>query len=350
MDKTGMTYAEYCDILENEMKVLSEKKQTLDSKNEVFSRCCNLKNDVVYLGFEKMKMLLNDENGKNKFKEALKCIFGHDFFEDMTKEQKEEYNKKGFFTKYNLDEILGMIYGSNYGHEFKRPSSWDEMILFLNNVFEVFNNNLINSALKEPYHRILFSFNRLIEASYANSIAEMREINFILNMYNEFLSAFDKKRMVNIDEKTYPLIKNALNKDSRKFITLENDEEKKIGFGDAFIMFCELYNSEFKKAQENVLKNKEQLKVQEQIDKYYKRIKNILFDKLENKNFPKYTNENYVQIIKGVIDNFEKDLNSDERWLPYYTVSLMHYASYFKTKYYDEEKVFGKKEDLKASK
>lgn len=350
MDKTGMTYAEYCDILKNEIQALGIKKQTLNSKNEIFSKCCDLKKDVVYLGFEKMNKLLNNEHGKNTFKDVLKCIFGHAFFDDMTKEQKEEYNKKGFFTKYNLDEIFSMVYGIHYGYEFKRPTSWDDMILFLNNVFEVFNNNLINSAQKEPYHRILFAFNRMIEASYANSVAESREINFILNMYNEFLSAFDEKRKVNIDEKTYPLIKNALNKDSRKFITLEDDTEKKIGFGDAFIMFCELYNSEFKKAQENALKNKEQLKVQTQIDKYYKRIKSIPFERLENKNFPKYTNDNYVQVIKGVIDNFEKDLNTDENWLPYYTVTMAHYASYFKTKYYDEEKVFGKREDKMVSK
>lgn len=350
MDKTGMTYAEYYDILKNEIKDLIVKKQMLNSKNEIFSKCCDLKNDVVYLGFEKMKKLLNDEQEKNKFKDVLKCIFGPDFFEDMTKKQKEECNKKGLFTKYNLDEILGMIYGTGYGYEFKRPNSWDDMILFLNNTFEVFNNNLLNNSSKEPYHRILFAFNQMVEVSYANSVVEFREVNFILNIYNEFLSAFDKKRKVNVDEKVYPLIKNALNKDSRKFIALENDREKKIGFGDAFIMFCELYNSEFEKAQENALKNKEQLKVQAQVDKYYKRIRNILFDKLENKNFPKYTNENYVQIIKGVINNFEKDLNIDEKWLPYYTASLMHYASYFKTKYYDEEKVFGKKEESKGSK
>ncbi len=347
MDKTGMTYAQYCDILENEVNKLEQKKQDMNSKNKVFSKCCKIKNERVFLGFQKMEELLKNENEKDTLIEILKYIFGPAFFEDMTKEQKELYEKNGFFTKYNLDIIFGPIYGNHYGHEFKKPTSWDEMFILLNNVFDVLDNNLINNSVKEPYQRLIFSFNTLIENYYANNISKTNEIEFTLNIYKEFLKAFKEKRMINIDEKIYPLIKNTLNKDNRKFIVLEDEEEKKAGFGDVFIMFCESYNNEYKKALESFFENKKQLKINSQIDKYYNRIKNIPFDKLENKNFPKYTNENFVQIIKGVIDCFNEDLSSSDEMLKYYTVSLMHYASYFKTKYYDSKNVYGKKSKSK---
>ncbi len=339
MDKNGMTYAEYYEIVKIELKKLDLIRKDLNQKNTVFSKCCEVKNDIVTLGFARMQEILNDVRGKENFKKVLECVFGSDFFDDLTKEKQEEYKKKDVFTKYDLDEddFLGKIYGKRYNLEFKKPTSWDDMILFLNNIFKVINNNYISDISKDMYHRILFVFNRLVESTYANNLAESREANFISNTYNEFLSAFEKNKAVNIDEKTYPLIKRILNKDSRKAISLEDSKEKEMGFGDTFIMFCELYNNELEKVQKTILENKAQSKIETQINKYHKRIKNMPFDKLENKNFPKYNNENYVQIIKGIIGRFLKDLNEDEKWLPYYTASQMHYASYFKTKYYDED-------------
>lgn len=339
MDKNGMTYAEYYEIIKIELKKLNLIGQDLNQKNMFFSKCCTVKNDIVTLGFPKIQEILNDVRGKENLKKVLECVFGSDFFDDLTKEKQEESKKKNIFTKYDLDEddFLGKVYGNRYNLEFKRPTSWDDMIIFLSNVFEVINNNFISDASKVTYRRVAFVFNRLIESTYANNLAESRETNFVSNNYNEFLSAIDEKRMVNIDEKTYPLIKNILNKDSRKFELLEDPKDKKIGFGDAFVMFCELYNNELEKVQKTISDNKTQSKIETKVNKYYKRIKNMSFNKLENKNFPKYNNENYVQIIKGIIDRFLKDLNEDEKWLPYYTVAQMHYASYFKTKYYDED-------------
>lgn len=350
MEKIGMTYGEYCEILKNEIKRLNLKIKDLNSKNNTFSKCCKLEKDVVTLGFERMQELLNSKTGKEKFIGMLKYFFGYDFFEDMTEEQRQEYAKKGLFTKDNIDEIFGKVYGTHYEQEFKRPNSWEDMVLFLNRVFKVHNNDSINSNAKEPYDRILFAFNIMLENYYANSIAECRETNFILNIYNEFLNAFNDKRKVKIDSKTYPLITKALNKDERKFITIEDSKEKKIGFGDTFIMFCELYNNELEKVKAAYSESKKEQKIKAQIDKYFKRITSIPFDELENKYFPKYTNENYVEIINGVIEKLKEAVKNDESLIFHNSVTLMHYACYFKTKYYDSEKVFGKKEVSKGVK
>lgn len=343
MYKSGMTYAEYCQIIESEIKSLRIKERRLNEKKQIYAKCCRLNKDVVFLGVEKIRELFKTNEGKKQFEKILKCVFGENFFDDMTLDEKKEYQSKGLFIKDNLDEILGTVYGNKYGYNFERPNSWQDMVLFINNVLNVYNNVLLNDAVKEQFFILLFSLNKVIEKAYAKTIVSAREISFVINMYNEFLSAVNEKRNVKIDDNSCSLIKNILNKDGRSFVLLEEKEEKKIGFGDAFILFCESYNSDIKKAQESTVENKKQLKTKKRIDTYYNNIKNTSFEDLSNKNFPRYYNNDYVQIIKGLIDRFIQDLNEDEKWLPYYTITQMHYASYFKTRYYDEEKVFGKR-------
>ena len=346
MEKNAMTYDEYYELIKKETKKLKVKQDNIKRKNKVFSNCCmisNIKNEeVVFLGIEKLKDMFKTENGKNHLINILKYVLGSSFFEDMNEEQKLEYKKQGLLIKDDLHEVLGEVYGNSYGYSFKTPNSWEDMILFLKGCSDIYYNNLIHFKLKEPFYRILSAFNKLIETTYARSIAEEREVSFIINSFEKFLSAFEKNKKTNIDKSLYDLIRYALNKDERKFIILEDGNERQISFGDTFIMFCELYDKNIEEALNERVKNKEEVKINTQINKYYKRISKIPFNILENKNFPKYTNENYVKIIKGIIDKFSNDLNDDEKWLPYYVAVQMHYASYFKTKYYDEEKVFGK--------
>lgn len=350
MDKNGMTYDEYLGLLKKEVETLKIKQSNLTVKNDTFAKCCTVvkksNKEFVILGVDKMINLLKTNQGRDEFKALLKLIFGEAFFEEMSEEEKADYQKQGLFMKDDLHIVLGKVNGFRSGHLFKNPNSWDEMVAFLNNCVDVCRNQSMNEEQKEDFYKILFSFNKLIETSYTKSIELVRETNFVINIYNEFISAFENKRKVNISKESYGLIGNILNKDNRKFITIEDDSEKEIGFGDAFIMFCELYNNDLEALTNKNKENKERLKIETRAQKYYKRIKSIPFDNLENKYFPKYTNENYVMIIKKVIDMFLNDLNADEKWLPYYTATIMHYASYFKTKYYDEDKF--KEEQVKT--
>ncbi len=349
MDKHAITYDEYLELLKNEVETLKIKRSNLTIKNDTFANCCTIvkKNneEVVIFGIDKMINLFKTNNGKEEFKNLLKYIFGDAFFKEFSKEEKADYKKQGFFTKDDLPEVLGSVYGIRYGYLFKNPNSWDEMVEFLSNCANVCCNTNLNESQKEAFYKILLAFNKLIESSYANSVALKREINFIISIYNEFILGLENKRKIKINMESYDLIRNILNKDDRKFIMID-DDLKEIGFGDAFITFCKLYNNDVESLANKDAENKERLKTKMRAQKYYKRITSIPFDKLENKYFPKYTNKNYVVLIKKVIDMLLNDLKSDEKWLPYYTATIMHYASYFKTKYYDEEKF--EKENVKT--
>ncbi len=350
MDKNGMAYDEYLELLKKEVETLNVKQRNLTVKNDAFAKCCKIINknnkETVILGVDVMVNLLKTSHGKDKFKTLLKFVFGEAFFDELSEKEKSDYQKQGLFMKDDLSVVLGEVYGFKRGYLFKNPNSWDEMITFLNNCVNVCNDWSIKEEEKDDFYKILFSLKKLIETSYDKSMALKKETSFIISVYNEFILAFENKRKVNINKESYDLIRNILNKDNRKFMTIEDGTEKEIGFGDAFVMFSELYNNDLELLINKNKENKESLKIERRAQKYYKRIKSIPFDELENKFFPKYTNENYVMIIKKVIDLFLNDLNADEKWLPYYTAVIMHYASYFKTKYYDEDQF--KKEQAKT--
>lgn len=354
MEKNAMTYDEYYEIIKQENDKLKKEIEIVKLSNNSFKNCCKLNKthngELVYLGFDKIGELLKSKQGRTNLINMLKVVFGEDFFIELTEEEKEKYKKQDIFLKDDLALALSKTNGNKCGYLFTTPNSWEELVSYMEGCLNVCSSGLSNSNTKDLYGKMLSFFNNLIETTYAKNIEKEREMSFVSKLYSEFLNSYEKSKIVNIEKNTYGLIKTILNKDNRKFIIMEAGEEKETGFGDAFIIICELFNNEINKLKAKTELEKEQLKINTQINKYFKRISKIPFDNLENKNFPKYTNEDYVEIINGVIDKFNDILSEDDKWLPYYTISLMHYASYFKTKYYDADKVSKKLNKLEKIK
>ena len=67
-------------------------------------------------------------------------------------------------------------------------------------------------------------------------------------------------------------------------------------------------------------------------------------NKLEKEIFPSYDDVDVVDIYRKLFELFENDLskNSSDDLITKYVLTQMQYAGYFKSTYYDKEKVFGK--------
>lgn len=340
-----MSYGEYNVLLKSEKKKLLNENNELSSQSIALNNVCNVTNskhgELVICNFNEVLNVFGN-NFNNLCTKLLQIVFGSNFFNELSPEEKEDCVKNGYFTKDDLDGFLGKVYGNNYNICFTKPENWSEFKNFVCNCVKVISDENVFSKDKEKYFSILLALKTLFEKKYAFIIQKQRENIFIINMYEKFITAFENGKRVELTNDERDLIKIALNKDSRKFLT---SDDRKIDFGDAFIIFCDLYNEEYN----TIMSDVEIKRIEAKANKYYKRIKSIPFDKLENVNFPKYSNGNYVSIIKKIIEKFEADLTLDDGVLPYYTAAMMHYAMYYKTKYVDDENlsVKGKNKTIK---
>lgn len=329
--KKKMTYEEYVKLIKKEKDKLTQENKELLAQSTALNSVCNVTDakhgELVICNSD---LVINEFNNgtNNECVKLLQIIFGSNFFKELSPKEKKDCVKNGYFTKDDLDDILGNVYGNNYGISFTKPQNWTEFKNFICNCVKVVKDDKIFSKDKEKYFSILFALKSLFESKYAFIIQKQRENSFIINTYKKFITAFESAQKVNLTSDDRDLIKIALNKDPRKFLTSDG---KDVDFGDAFLIFCDLYNSEFDALMEDS-KNK---KIEAKANKYYKRIKNIPFDVLKNVNFPKYSNDDYVLIIKKIIQKFDHDVTIDDGMLPYYTAAVMHYAMYYKIKYKD---------------
>ena len=334
--KRSMTYKEYYNFISNEINTINKSINVRTYENNNFNNFCKLNenNHVlnIMLDLESMYNCLKDSKKKNIIINSLKAVFGTEFFDDFDEEKYKRCKEKGLFCKDDIDKLLKDAYGKFYGYDFSRPNSYDELASFLLKCFEIFNNSLIKNEDKKSYIAIIYGFKALIENKYMDNIAKKREAIYILDKYNEFKNAYNEFRKVNISQKDHEYIKFVLNKDERKFIDARDGIEKPIGLGDVFLIFISDYNMEH----ENFNKSKNDSKINLKVDNYYNKIKKISVSDLENKNLPKYSNKNFIEIMKKLISNFEEDLTKDEAYLPYYTLLMIHQASFYKSKYYKD--------------
>ncbi len=318
-----MTYKDYYKFLKKEKPSLDEKIKQIDSKLSYLLLCCDVVNGVALNNPNKIIALLN-EDSKEKFKNVLKVIFKSDSLKGREKA---------------LDTLLKKAYGNNGGYIFKRPNNLDEFVDFVKNCVMIITINQNNSC-----GDILDVFNTLqilIVRSANALLQEKHNIEIISNGYSKLIKAFDGDKMIEIEESKLDSIKNILNNINSEFATIisENYDSKeqktdKVGLGDTFEFVVKTYNKKYEFRLVN--------KIDEKIKQYYKRIQSIPFEQLKQQNLPKYSNVNFLQIMKELIIRFEPEVKlykqddeeekttlKQQQEIELYTFLQMHYLGYF---------------------
>lgn len=336
------TLGEYYAFLKKEKDYLKEEiNLNIKNLNEILSLC------NVIIGKKGRNSLLVDEikiyktiksdKGMLKFKNILMCIFGKRFFEDLTKKEQIKYKEEGLFTKYQLNDLLGHLYGEEYGYKFNEPKNFDELTLFFANCVNIIFDTSINSNVKVKYVRLINSIKNEIVKAYKSTQDEIKLEKEFIKVYDLYIEAYKKGKPVDLSKKAD--IREILKNDKRYFKITEvynDDGNLKIGdeisFCEAFIMYCKSFNDELY----NMENEKQDNKIGSKVDKIYKKINRIPFEKLENKNLPKYSSKNYNIIMEKLLKKYSEDIQNNPSLLDYYTVLLMYHASSFNKKYIDD--------------
>lgn len=330
---------EYYNLLKNDLPELIEKSKKDNNKLKILGSYCSSKvekNGIrVYTNFQKVNDSLQKPLNIKSFVKVLEILFGIKFFDEIDEETLAKLKENNMFTKDNLDDLLCKVYGNKYGFNFSRPSNYYEFSEFISNCYKVYNDPNIDRKSKENYLNIVCAINRQIERRFNNIIQTNNQENFVIDMYTRFIKAYEKGNPVVINDEEKKKTLEILNKIESIFFVQEENEDKTIGTGEAFLLVVEAYNEELELLYKKEKEDKENHKANKKVDKYYKKITKTPIDKLEVKNFPKYSNENYLQIIDTLI----KKLENDKLW-DYVTLCYLNYMDYFKSSYYkDNEKL-----------
>lgn len=325
MKQNVMSIKDYYDLIEKEAKVLKIKIGLIEKDIKALQQISDIKKgkfgDLAQTSLVKL-----EEISKSNIKliNLLKALFGEKFFDQISEEELKKAKEKGLFTPESLDDFIGRGYGNNYGFEFKRPTSWQEFAEFIRNCLTIFKDLSIRQDSKENYYVILFTIKGLTEQALAKNITDYRELQFVYKTYDNFINAYKKEKKLEISDSEASLIKTALNKKNRKFIKFDNDKEEVIDEGEAYLIFAEDYNAAI-----------DEIETKKRANKYFKKLKKIKFEKLENKNLPEYTDPEFKPIINDLMDMFSKEEDCEK----ILAVLSAHYIGYYKTLRYTDENI-----------
>ena len=326
---------EYYEFLKKEVNKKQSVLSELEKDIKVLMVCSEIKkgtnNDLVVCNITSIGNLLESKKTPEEFIKILKVLFGDMFFEA---EKHEEV----------IDSLFGKIYGFKHGYLFNMPKTWMDFYVQIRNCCEIFKKTDIKTNEKEPYYLIMYSIKSLIEKTLAEKIEEKRELGFILRMYNNFMAAYDKTKKIAIDEKEVEIIRQTLNKDSRKFIALENNEEKNIGFGDGFLKFVSCYNDaldEIKTIKQASKKDKKpqqekqnNISLKNKVKKYYTYLSKISIKNINDEKLPSYSDPDFQSIMNELLQL----LKDNEKYVSINAILSAYYIAYFKSE--DYKKVY----------
>ena len=293
-EKRIISNEEYYNLLKNQLPELMDESKKDNNNLKILGSYCKSKIDKngvkVYADFQRVSDSLEKSKNIKSFAKALEILFGTKFFDELDEVILTKLKENNMFTKDNLDDLLGKVYGNKDGFTFERPSNYLEFAEFIGNCYKVYNNSGINKNGKEDYLNIICVINREIERRF-NAILNVNfQENFVIDMYTRFIKAYEKGNPVIINEEEKKKVLEILNKIESIFFVQEENEEKTIGTGDAFLLVIEAYNEELELLDKKEKEDKENHKANKKVDKYYKKITKTHIDKLEFKNLHKYSN------------------------------------------------------------
>lgn len=329
-----MTIKEYYECLKIELEKLNDAIKIKQNEDAHILRCCDVieteDKKIVKASINKMHKLVSNKIG---FIEILKATFGYKIFNEISDEELEKIKKAGCFTPERFDDILTMAYGSYDGYKLNRPNSWNELYMFILKCFEAIEDDRVTEKNKSVYYNVLYRLATFMTNIVVKNINAVNNMTEARNAYNTFIKGYDAKNYIKKEDISQDQI-NILNQNSNKFILQTKDNEKiEIGLGSTLLFFIDDFNEIITQAKKEV----DDSKINYKAEKYYKKIVSIPFNELDKKNFPKYSNKNFKEIMQKILNSVEDAMIVDEDLTPYYTVLMMHYAHYFRTNNYIQD-------------
>lgn len=325
-------------LLEEQLEqILDTKKQVDDILSKYNKFCCfNNKLNKFLCTEDDFKKTLETESGRETIKEVLIDTFGENLFEtDKTK--KVEMSKNNMCTIDSIKTLLSNVLGSSGGVNISLPRSYDELIACLQNLFSVMTYPFVNVDTKDECHKALISFQNLIVIKYKKIYYINYDQCYAIKMIEKILKQYKNGKIIELNEDERTKLSDLLN------TGIVNEEIDKNGniiyegfnFGDIIIGAININNNLI----EIDLKNK---KFEKKLNGYLKKLTKTPFEKLKNKDFPKYNDEDVVELYRGLCRKIEDVCSPKNDLYSTLAITQMQYAGYFKSEYYDEEKVFGK--------
>ena len=173
-----------------------------------------------------------------------------------------------------------------------------------------------------------------------NKIEIEHEQRFILRNYEKFVNCYNENKKIVIDEKEEELIKQALNKDSRKFIKQEGNEEINIGLGDGFLTFANCYSEvidEAKAMKQNCKKDKKtslekqnNISIKNKVKKYFNYLSKTNTKNISDEKLPSYGDPDFQSIMNELFSL----LKDNENYVFINAILSAYYIAYFKSEDY----------------
>lgn len=321
---------EVLNVLKNDLGVVKENIEIMQKLNSVKT------NNIyqfpifdIYNAYDKFNEKNKLDEYKEVLKEALKALFGYEFF-NMTKEEIKEAAKKYLYTPVDLkNDLMGGL-GFNKVADFKIPESFDDFADLMLKVCEEGRNP--NTTNKYAYVDLGSFITKLIASRYKEMVEDTGRFELIIYTFVEYINCVNNNRKMELTEQEIDKFKIILRHLYKKFnydIIVENCFTE-----DEFVEFIDKQN----KHVDNRKDIKEVLKLEKNIDKYYGKITKLPLEKLEVKNLPKFTNANFSEIMNGIINKVEKNINENDLMASYLGILYLHQFHYINSKVYQDKK------------
>lgn len=241
-------------------------------------------------------------NKKNVIKIALETVFGKDCYKDE-----------------NVLNCLQDIFKINYhGKNIDKPNSNHEFVDLLIILGDIANNEYFDSNKRTSCILAIKKIQNVIAQKMYNALACIEEVSFAKEKFTEIINSYLENKKINLKEKDlfYKVINHGLS------VTFEDENEimeSNNNISDFVEEFIMLHNSSLNKKSDEKINNR--------ANKYFTKLTKTPYEKLTVKNFPKFSNPNFIEIMEELLKNF-----SEGQYFELCAALSVHYANYYKDK------------------
>lgn len=280
--------------------------------NIAYNKNCDIRNKLSFIckkvnrtvECDMYRYLNNDVtlNKKNVIKIALETVFGKDFHKDE-----------------NVLNCLNNVFKISYhGKIINKPTSEDEFVDLLIMLGDIANNEYFDSKKKTSCILAIKKIQNYIANKMYNAEECIKETSFVIEKLKEIIDCYINNKKIELSQKDsfYKVINHGLS------VTLEDDNETKViqnNISDFIEEFINIHNSSLVKTNEE--------KINKKTNKYFKKLTEIPYEQLSLKNFPKFSNPNFIDIMEQLLEKF-----SERQCFELSAALSVHYANYYKDK------------------
>ena len=313
---------EFYNIVKKENEVLKHNKQTLDLQiSNIKGFLSKLGASNTYYDNKELYKYINKSDSNNKIINAFKAVFGEDIFTNMSDEMKDDFKS-----------LYKDVIGKKYGYEISLPNSFEDFVDSFINCIKLSNSSSIFSIDKEKYKSFVSGVLNTLNHYYNRKIVISEKVGNVINLYNTYIDAYEKKKTINISDKLSNDIDNAFIYDKRTLLLLDEktNEKHEITYNKIFKYFISINNYEVKEEEHKKSINKK-------ANKYYKKLKRArdITDSL----YPSFEDEDFKPIMYNLLDIINGNIINEQ------SACLSAITSMQIVKYYKDN---AKKENVKS--